>query len=111
MTAGIPPELAARISAFAVFKDIDAQSRMHILGQAMTKVAAEYGLLVVDIEPQALAEMAVQQEQRFGVRVDEYLIDDVLGQDFIAMSGQGIQRVVVKANPLRVEQDEAASLV
>lgn len=111
VTAGIPPELAARISAFAVFRDIDAQSRMHILGQAMTKVAAEYGLLVVDIEPQALAEMAVQQEQRFGVRVDEYLIDDVLGQDFIAMSGQGIQRVVVKANPLRVEQEEVASVV
>ena len=111
VTAGIPPELAGRISAFAVFRDIDTPSRLHILGQAMTKVGAEYGLNVVDIEPKALAEMAVQQEQRFGVRVDEYLIDDVLGQDFIRLAGQGAGRVIVKANPLRVEPeaiDEAA---
>ena len=89
-------------------KDDEANySRMHSMALVITKEAAQYGLSVVDIEPQALEVLVIQMQQArlFGNRVAEFLIHQALKQDFITLMGQGQQRVVIRGMPIRAQPE------
>ena len=63
---------------------------------AVARVAAEYGLEVVYIEPQVIAELlAKARGSDFGARPDEYLVDEMLGACFARTAAAGVQGPVV----------------
>lgn len=81
--AGLKPELIARIGAFLVFQPLTASFRAEIVTQAIARLAGEYGLRVGRIEPSVVeAVLDSTALDGFGVRPDEYAIDDLLGAVF-----------------------------
>jgi hypothetical protein len=94
--AGIAPELVGRIGYFLVFRPLTPKARTEIMTLAVARVAAEYGLEVVYIEPQVIGELLERARTGdFGARPDEYLADEVLGACFARTAAAGLQGPVV----------------
>lgn len=84
---GIAPEIVGRIACFAVFRALTPQARAEVATLAVRKVAAEYGLNVVHVDPDIVLEVLERvhrPSEAFGARPYEYLIDDILGDAFHA---------------------------
>lgn len=81
--AGIKPELVGRIGCFLVYQELSEKARTEIVALSIVRVASEYGLNITYIVPETL--MAILKQcgtANFGVRPDEYLIDELLGERF-----------------------------
>jgi ATP-dependent Clp protease ATP-binding subunit ClpA len=100
VASGTRPELAGRIGGFLVFRPLSARARAEIATAAIAKVAAEYGLTIVHIDPAVVSMIASQPYDQLGARPDEYRVDDLLGMAFAqyAEDGQG-HLVSVAADP------------
>jgi ATP-dependent Clp protease ATP-binding subunit ClpA len=80
---GIAAELVGRISSFLVFGSLTPHSRAEVITLSVYRVAEEYGLPLKTIAPGVVASiLAAYSEEGFGVRPDEYLIDNMLGACF-----------------------------
>ncbi len=94
-TAGLSPELLGRINAFLVYRALSNESRAEIVTQAVARVASEYGLNVVQIEPEVvLAILEKANSDGYGARPDEYLVDDLLGPAFAQTASRGVSAPV-----------------
>lgn len=114
--AGLAPELISRIGCFLVFRPLTNEARAEIITLAIARVAEEYGLQVVRIEPTVVTGLLDQvRNDGFGARPDEYVVDDVLGDCFreAARSLHGPVRVI--AGPplgcVSVDAEEASLLL
>lgn len=108
VAAGIRPELAARISEFAVFKPLNERSKAEILTQAISIVANEYGVELVSVEPAVIVELLrLSQDGGLGARPLEYLIDEHLGDAFahLSHSRNSKSRIRVSGPPFRCEPE------
>jgi hypothetical protein len=81
--AGIKPELVGRIGCFLVYQELSKKARTEIVALSIVRVASEYGLNITYIVPETLTAILKQcGTANFGVRPDEYLIDELLGERF-----------------------------
>ena len=97
---GILPELVGRISSFLVFRPLSARARAEIATAALTRVAAEYGLMVESIDPEIVSSIVNRPYDELGARPDEYYIDDILGAAFARYASGGNSRsIFLVANP------------
>lgn len=99
--AGVAPELIGRIGCFLVFRPINRPARAEIVTLAITRVAEEYGVRVARIDPAVVGDILnVSQDHRFGVRPDEYLVDELLGSCFAEAAAGGLEApALVSAGP------------
>lgn len=83
----IAPELVGRINSFLVYYPLSEETRIEILALSIVRVASEYGANISYIAPETLS-VILQTAGKYGlgVRPDEYLIDDLLGNLFIEIS-------------------------
>jgi ATP-dependent Clp protease ATP-binding subunit ClpA len=97
---GIAPEVVGRIGRFLVFRPFSPQIRAEIVTLAIAEVADEYGLRVAYVEPGVVVDlMQKARSQKFGVRPELFLIDDVLGGAFARVAAQGINTPVTVGGP------------
>ena len=98
--SGIRPELVGRIGTFLVFHPLTAFARAEIATAGVVRVAAEYGLTVIRIDPEVISSIVNRPYDDLGARPDEYHIDDLLSAEFsrYASSGQP-PAVMIKAGP------------
>lgn len=81
---GVSPELVGRIGSFLIYQELDDTARTEILALSIVRVASEYGLNIFYIMPETLTAMLKMiPSSNFGVRPDEYFIDELLGGLFI----------------------------
>ena len=81
--SGLAPELIGRIGCFLVYQHLTNEARIEVLALSVVRVASEYGLRIEYIAPETLTKLfTVSVKQNFGVRPDEYLIDELLGESF-----------------------------
>jgi AAA domain (Cdc48 subfamily) len=97
---GMRPELIGRISAFLVFRPLSSRARAEIATAAITRVAAEYGLTIVHIDPAVVSGIVSRPYSELGARPDEYYVDDMLGIAFARYAESGSHPFVsLEANP------------
>jgi ATP-dependent Clp protease ATP-binding subunit ClpA len=89
VASGIKPELVGRIGAFLVFRPLSARARAEVATSAVARVAAEYGLTVVRVDPQIVAAIVGRPYDDLGARPDEYYVDDMLGSIFSRYTASG----------------------
>ncbi|MGI8467324.1 MAG: AAA family ATPase [Pyrinomonadaceae bacterium] len=81
--AGISPEIIGRIGSFLAYRELNQQARIEILALTIFRTASEYGLNISYIAPETLTTILNKTEaSHFGVRPDEYLIDEMFGDVF-----------------------------
>ena len=76
----LPPEMERRISSFLVFNNFKAEDIIAITFQALRKAAAEYSLKLLSIDPEILAEVAVNTKENgknFGF-IESFIEDNIL---------------------------------
>lgn len=89
--AGIAPEIVGRIGRFLVYRHLDELIRAEILALSVIEVAAEYGLKVDYVEPDAVLALLGQAPNRaFGARPDQFFVDEVLGELFAETAANGV---------------------
>lgn len=89
--AGIAPEIVGRIGRFLVYRHLDELIRAEILALSVIEVAAEYGLRVDYVEPDAVLALLGQAPNRaFGARPDQFFVDEVLGELFAETAANGV---------------------
>lgn len=104
--AGLAPELVGRVRRFLVFRPLGQQARAEIITLAVARVAEEYGLRVERIHPSVIAHVLGRAGgEVFGVRPDEYLVDELLGGVFAAAASSRLQQ------PLEITEGPPFSLV
>lgn len=88
--SGIAPEIVGRIGRFLVYRKLPAEVRAEIMALSIIEVAAEYGLKIDYVEPEViLALMGKTPPHAFGMRPDQYLIDEHLGDLFAKAASAG----------------------
>ncbi|AWB08192.1 hypothetical protein A6A40_24515 (plasmid) [Azospirillum humicireducens] len=107
----LPSELIGRITRFLPFQAIGEDVRAAVIALSIRDLGSEYDLDVVRIEPEAIAlVLAEAQDNVFGARPDEYLVDRLLGLAFAAAQKRGNRAVAVavrNGNPI-VEPESPA---
>jgi hypothetical protein len=112
---GLPADLVGRIGAFAVFSELDGDaSRRGVAQAAVEALAAEYGLVVAEIDPVVLdvvEDIARAGDEAAGARGLHHAARELLAQHFAAVAGDGPRRrVAIEAGPpLGVRAVEAGS--
>jgi ATP-dependent Clp protease ATP-binding subunit ClpB len=97
---GIKPELIGRIQRFLVFRPLSASTRAEIVGLAIVRVAAEYGVHIGRIDPDVIVAILNRvQSDGFGARPDEYLVDEMLGPVFVQAAATMHSPVEIRGGP------------
>jgi ATP-dependent Clp protease ATP-binding subunit ClpA len=112
---GVAPELVGRIGCFLVFRPLHREARAEVVTLAIRRVAEEYGVHVVRIAATVVADiLRASSPEGFGVRPDEYLVDEVLGPCLAdaAATGSKERMEVIPGPPcqcVRVEEPAVTS--
>jgi hypothetical protein len=110
---GIRPELVGRISAFLIFRPLSARARAEVATASVVKVAAEYGLQVIQVAPGIVSSIVSQLYENLGARPDEYYIDEFLGPEFsryITSGGQPTVKIAANPAPVCIPADYEAAV-
>jgi len=84
LAADVTPALIGRIGLCVAFARLDARARAEIITIGIVKIAAEYGVDVISIDPTVVAALvATRGREALGARIDEHRIDHDLGEAFI----------------------------
>jgi len=96
--AGVSTPIIGRISEFVVFKPLDAVARTKIAVLSVQRIAGEYGVELVSIDPDIIAEVLQRSGgEDFGVRPLVDVATELLGDtlvDAIAQTDPGPCRLV-----------------
>ena len=100
------PEVIGRFDRVYVFKPLSGIVKAEIAAQKARTAAREYGLELKWIDPNLLFDVLVKSDKldRFGIRELERIVNEMLGEGFVAARASGIKRV-------RVDFDEAGEPV
>ncbi len=83
--AGIRPEILGRIGAYLAFSPLSTETRAEIIALSIGRVAAQYGVVVGRIDPDVIVAVYSQlEDDDFGARPAEQLVDELLGHLFAA---------------------------
>jgi ATP-dependent Clp protease ATP-binding subunit ClpC len=101
---GLPVDLVGRIGTFALFGELEVERARHgLAGAAVTALAAEYGLTVVEVDPVVLdvvADIARAGNDAAGARALHHAARELLAEQFATLAADGPrQRVVIEAGP------------
>jgi ATP-dependent Clp protease ATP-binding subunit ClpB len=97
---GVAPEIIGRIGRFLVFRHLCPETRAEIVAIAIAEVAEEYGLHVSHIEPSVIVDLMHKfHTQKFGVRPERFLIDNLLGGVFANAAERGITTSITVGGP------------
>lgn len=100
MDANIKPELVGRIGCFLVFGALPGEIRARIAALTIRRIAAEYGLTLVRIVPEAVVQlMRDAGDGSFGVRPLEYAADRLFGSSFDKAASRKMEEPVALLGP------------
>jgi ATP-dependent Clp protease ATP-binding subunit ClpA len=106
--AGLAPELVGRIGSFLAFSPLSPAARAEIIELAIARVAGEYGLQIASVSRSVIEGILAESiTSDLGARPDEYLVDELLGDAFMAAASQAGQgRWRVTGPPFQCEPTE-----
>jgi ATP-dependent Clp protease ATP-binding subunit ClpC len=89
------PEIVGRIDKIYVFKPLEGPVMAEIAALKMLSCAKSYGLELDYIDPRLIHDCMVKSEKqkKFGIRSLERIVDELLGEAFIAAKEAGGKRV------------------
>jgi ATP-dependent Clp protease ATP-binding subunit ClpA len=104
--AGMPPEIAARLTEIVLFRELSETDKVEILALSMLRVADQFELEIRDIDTALLQDVVDKSNLSNGAREPQYALDNTLGKALnafasehdckdVALSGT-IEQVVVK---------------